>query len=251
MKKLVGVLAVSALLSACNGDKPEAVQSVSNLTYSERGVDNSWPTPISGADAKVSDNLVASNYYLVVDGSGSMFNAECSEGRKKLDVAKDALGSFVGKLPATANIGIYAFDKKGAQERLPLGNHSAKIALAHIQRLVAGGGTPLLSGVQAGVRSLGAQARQQLGYGEYHLVIVTDGVATSGYEPTPAINQLLKNTPIIVHTIGFCIDEQHSLNRPGYTVYKSANDPEALLSGLDAVLAESPDYQVGVFNEGE
>lgn len=249
MKTLTGILTAALLLVGCNKEEPAAPVEVDTSTYSERGADNSWPKRPEESALPVADDLTASNYYVVMDASGSMFNAECSEGRRKLDVAKEALSSFFQQLPSTANVGMFAFDKHDASERLSLGSYAPEYVSGVANSLVAGGGTPLLTGIQVGMRALSVQAMKQLGYGEYHLVVVTDGVATSGYEPTSAVNELLADTPIVVHTIGFCIDDSHSLNRPGLTLYESANDPQSLLTGLEAVLAEAPDFQVGAFVE--
>lgn len=248
---LGGLLTGLFALVGCDNDSAVVVgenkAGSRSVTFSERGADNSWPTLTSGVQLAVAENLTASNYYVVVDGSGSMFNVECANGRKKLDVAKDSLQVFFRKLPNDANVGVFAFDKFGSGERLPLGSYDSLQPIKEVQALVAGNGTPLSTGVQVGMKALTSQAVKQLGYGEYHLVIVTDGAATSGYDPSAVMDKLLQETPIVVHTIGFCINTDHSLNRPGYTLYKSANNPQSLMSGLDAVLAESPDFQIGNF----
>lgn len=218
------------------------------VSYSQRGVDNTWP-PMETGTSQVSDNLMAKNYYLVVDGSGSMRDSGCSNGKEKLQVAKQALGSFVDKLPSDANIGVFAFDNNGRGERLALGKHGTGDIKRAINSINAGGGTPLSQGIEAGTAVLTKQAKQQLGYGEYNLVVVTDGEASNNYEPDNAVRQLLAGSPIVLHTIGFCIDDRHSLNQPGYTLYKAANNPEALLAGLESVLAEAPDFQIADFGQ--
>lgn len=43
--------------------------------------------------------------------------------------------------------------------------------------------------------------------------------------------------------------DNHSLNRPDYTLYKGANNPEALMAGLDAVLAEAPNFDITQFED--
>jgi len=93
-------------------------------------------------------------------------------------------------------------------------------------------------------RKLTEQAARQLGYGEYHLVIVTDGEASQGQDPTSAVNRLLAQSPIVVHTIGFCIRTQHSLNLPGRALYRPADNPGELRRELAEVLAEAPSFAV-------
>ncbi len=218
------------------------------VSYGESGTRDNWP-PLLQTEHGIAKDVQAKNYYLVIDGSGSMQEIKCSGGHSKMSVAKTAISGFVSKLPANANVGVFAFDRAGVQERLPLGRHSSEETLAAIQSIRAGGGTPLSTSIEAGVSALTTQAVKQLGYGEYHLVVVTDGLASSGFTPDHQVNQLLANTPIVLHTIGFCINDQHPLNRPGYTLYKAADNPQSLIDGLDAVLAEAPEFNVGSFKE--
>lgn len=228
---------------------PQASFPVAKLTaYGENGILNNWP-PITPGLTQVSATVTTANYYLVVDGSGSMAEVGCSDGRPKLDVAREALATFIDKLPPDANLGIYAFDKRGLGERLPLGPHSANRSAQVLDSLQAGGGTPLSRAILDGTQALTLQAQKQLGYGEYNLVVVTDGEASAGYRPDQAIHQLLESTPIVLHTVGFCIDRDHSLNQPGYTLYKAANDPASLSAGLDDVLSEAPSFDISSFGD--
>jgi len=217
-------------------------------SYGKQGTLNSWPDLDSGRDTGLASDLMVANYYVVIDGSGSMSGADCvPNSPNKMYVATKALDNFFDKLPAESNVGVYAFDRKGNSERLTLGNHSSDRAMKAVHNVVLGGGTPLSLAIDHGFEALTNQARKQLGYGEYHLVIVTDGEASPGYEPDSSVERLLKNSPIVLHTIGFCIADDHSLNMPGYTVYKSADNPQALAKGLESVLAESPDFNVDEF----
>jgi len=71
---------------------------------------------------------------------------------------------------------------------------------------------PLSVAIEHGYKALTKQASLQLGYGEYHLVVVTDGEANTGYEPNKAVQSVLTESPVVIHTIGFCIRGSHSLN---------------------------------------
>ena len=221
-----------------------------SLSYGEKGARSDWPAFLD-TELPIASDLVVKNYYIVVDGSGSMAGRGCSGNDSKMDVAKQAISTFMSKLPKSANLGVFAFDNAGSSERMPLGQNSLDVAMDVVTKIQAGGGTPLSQGVEAGVSSLTKQGIQQLGYGEYHLVVVTDGQASAGYAPDDEVRQLLDETPIVLHTIGFCIDEKHSLNKPGYTIYRGANDPGSLMAGLDAVLAESPVFDVQRFQGDE
>lgn len=253
---IIAALVIAIVIfSEIGSNKPveEAPRSISQLesfkTYGQRGVENTWPDVGDEPLLNVASNLTAANYYLVIDGSGSMADSRCSNGRPKIDVAKESLIAFIKQIPEDANVGIYAFDNAGARERLALGNHSVAKQIGVINSIRANGGTPLSHGVVTGHAQLTAMGKRQLGYGEYHLVVVTDGEASTGYSPSEAVDQLLIRTPINLHTIGFCIDGGHSLNRPGYVLYKAADDPESLNEGLASVLAEAPVFDLSSFDE--
>lgn len=205
-----------------------------------------WP-PASSQATTVSADLFAGNYYIVLDASGSMAHSGCSGNQTKLEVAKAALASFAASLPANANLGLQVFDRRGVNEWLPFGSNNREQFVALLRKVDADGGTPLLNAVTQAYAKLLAQGRKQLGYGEYHLVIVTDGEADNGQDPTSAVNTLLKESPIVLHTIGFCIDSKHALNQAGRTIYKAADNPEALRQGLSDVLAEAPQFAVTKF----
>ena len=106
--------------------------------------------------------LDISHRQMTAIGSGSMSETECSEGKRKIEVARTALASFAGSVPGQANLGLAVFDAKGLSERLPLGpdNRDAfRQAVAAVKRnlreagygkaKVGHGGTldPLASGV--------------------------------------------------------------------------------------------------------
>ena len=130
---------------------------------------------------------------------------------------------------------------------MPLGRDNRTNVIKLVSNLAPDGGTPLDRAIDFGHQKLIEQGQKQSGYGEYHLVVVTDGVASEGHNPERAVESMLQQAPVALHTIGFCIAETHSLNQPGYTVYRSANDPVSLKQGLEAVLAESPEFDISSF----
>ena len=213
--------------------------------YALNPADNRWPPLDEQAEAPAG-NPLAANYYLVFDGSGSMAAQDCGDGQRKIDVAKDAIRQFAEQVPADANLGLYVFDRKGESERVALGADNRARFQEAVAGVSAGNNTPLKASAQFAYRQLTKQAERQRGYGEYHLVVVTDGVSTDG-DPMPVVRDILKQSPVLVETIGFCINERHSLNQPGLTSYRSANDPESLRQGLAAVLAEAPDFTADQF----
>lgn len=211
-----------------------------------QGMTPAWPPARDTAPAPAAD-LFAANYYVVFDGSGSMNEQGCSGGDTKIRVAKAALVAFARSVPAQANLGLQVFDATGVRERLPLGTGNRDQFTRLVNEVRANAGTPLKEAVRQAYLKLQEQGARQLGYGEYHLVIVTDGQADTGQDPTSEVNRLLTESPIVVQTIGFCIGTKHSLNQPGRTIYRAADNAQELTQGLADVLAEAPQFAVTQF----
>ncbi len=260
MKKLLLVAPAFLLLAACEPEQAntaddkraiENIQGAQNLShlYAGKPTEYSWPAIAQANNVQISASLLAQNYYLVIDGSGSMDEMGCSGDRKKIDVAKEAVNQFVDSIPKDANVGLLVFDDKGIGERVELSaDHDA--VKQHVQNIVANGGTPLLEAMTRAYRAITQQGQKQLGYGEYHMVVVTDGEANTGQDPSKIVDTVLRKSPITLHTIGFCIGDGHSLNVPGLTDYRAANNPDELLAGLQSVLAESAEYPADKFDAG-
>ena len=94
-----------------------------------------------------------------------------------------------------------------------------------------------------------SQARKQLGYGEYTIVVVTDGIANDTRLLANRVRRILDVSPINIYTIGFCIGTDHSLNQAGRTTYKAANNPQELRQGLQEVLAEAEHFDITDFSD--
>ncbi|MFA5939773.1 MAG: vWA domain-containing protein [Sinimarinibacterium sp.] len=229
---------------------PEAAPVPQSVTASEAsGAASVWP-PLADEGIVPAADLGASNYYIVLDGSGSMRRTGCSADTNKITAALAALERFVGTVPADANLGLAVFDDKHLSERVPLATGNRPAFLAALRNVAVDGGTPLRSAITLGYGQLTTQAQRQLGYGEYHLVVVTDGNPDpSSEDPTSVVEAILTESPVVLHTIGFCIGTNHVLNQPGRSYYMAANDPSQLDSGLSSVLAESPSFDVGSFEQ--
>jgi len=220
-------------------DSPETGEA-----YALAGSRDSWPPMGDAAPAVVpSGELLRDNYYVVLDGSGSMQRVDCSGDDSKIEVAQQALTRFVATVPPEAGLGLAVFDDNGLSERVPLGTGNRQAFAEALSEVRASGGTPLRSSIDLAYRRLVDQGRVQLGYGDYHLVVVTDGYPDPRSEdPTPVVESLLDHSPVLLHTIGFCIGEDHVLNQPGRVYYFAANSPEQLDQGLGGVLAEAPSF---------
>ena len=202
-----------------------------------------WP-PVPDQPVAIVANLLTTNIMVVYDGSGSMNDDACGANGTRHQSAVPAVKLFVDAVPADANLGLFVFDRNGVDLRVPLlANNKAKFNAA-LDDVRIGDGTPLKSAITNAYYVLEHQAQAQLGYGRYILLVVTDGEANAGESPSNAVNYLVDNTPVEVHTVGLCIRGSHSLNQPGRTFYTKATNPDQLVDGLKSALAEASEDEV-------
>ncbi len=206
---------------------------------------STWP-PQAPSDLAIAPNLLADNWVFVLDASGSMGSSSCGTGGKaRMETAKDGAIEFASLLPENANLGLIVFsDAKigGISEWIKLGTGNRSEFVKKVKGIQPSGGTPLYSSMKLGAKSLTNQAQMQRGYGTYNLVVVTDGEADFGENPTAFAKELVATTSINVYAIGFCVDGKHSLDVKGVTRYTSANNLETLKKGFQAMLVESESF---------
>jgi len=193
---------------------------------------------------------LARNIYFIFDGSGSMadeMGSECGDNqqfRNKLEGAQWAVETFLQKVPDDIQIGLLVFDNEGVREVVPLGTQNREAFMQAIKACRAGGGTPLARAMRYGTDQLINQYKKQLGYGEFRLVVVTDGIAKG--IPNAAVYAMSYGFP--VYAIGLCVGADHPLRRYAYS-YRAANSFDDLAAGLEETLAELPSYDVQTFEE--
>ncbi len=224
---------------------PPPVKKAPAATPAKRS--GTWPYFKDEAMEDLAEQPMAKNYFLIFDGSGSMSEAGCSNGKPKIDVAKKAVAEWSKTVPADANLGLYAFHASG-KAVLPMAAGGGEQFIRTILALRAGGRTPLSEAILHAFNEITRQARRQLGYGEYTIVVVTDGIANDKILLSRRVKAILGQSPITIFSIGFCIGPKHSLNQPGHTIYKAANNPAELKKGLKEVLAESETFDESEFD---
>jgi uncharacterized protein with von Willebrand factor type A (vWA) domain len=234
MMKIFNALLLSAVLMIIAGGCSTKDKAAESESASDSVSEQSAPF----ADES---ELSKKNYYLIFDGSGSMRG-------EKIKTAKEAVKRFIQLIPSDANIGLAAFDSNGSSERAALGSERDHI-LAMVDSISVGGATPLGASIDIAHGRFAEQGKKQRGYGEYNLVIITDGQATDGSRLTKAVDAILKKSPIVIHTIGFHIGSGHPLNQPGKIYYKTAYNFEELSQGLESVLAETEEFTVTEFKK--
>jgi len=210
-----------------------------------------WPPPPT-EKIELAHDMTAANYVLVFDASFSMNQSQCSGSISKLQAAKIAVTNFITKLEEKSNVGLIGFGAApGAEREYQWGFVSGGARASLIQKLKtirAKGNTPLLRAMNMGYHMLQAQAQRQGGYGQYHMVIITDGAATDG-DPSRLAKDIALHSPVRIHAVGFCLGGGHSLDMPAFTKYSAASDPRALEAGLMGALAESPRYDSAAFEK--
>ncbi|PSV69642.1 vWA domain-containing protein [Photobacterium angustum] len=219
----------------------------SKQSYALRGADQSWPGTADEKTILLKDKNIA-NYYVIFDGSGSMLDTSCGDGKRRITVAKDAIGTFFDALPKNSNVGLFVFDNNGYREVSPLQKNHASQLKAITNNVVAGGDTPLGKTLEIASNSLRTQGQKQQGYGEYNIVVLTDGQANNESKMMSVVNKITSETPINIHTIGFCLGNNHMLNQQGVINYQPASNAAELVKSLKSVLAESSSFTSDSFS---
>jgi Mg-chelatase subunit ChlD len=188
----------------------------------------------------VADKMIAMNFVVIFDDSGSM-DYKDADGNRKIDTAKNAVVEWSNSVPSGANVGLVSFHN-GSWSLQPLTLASKKQLISAVRNIKHGGRTPLSAAFQASFNMLTKQGLHQLGYGEYTMVVITDGEANESSKLNRWVHFVLNNSPIQIYTIGFGIGTDHTLNQPGLTQYKPAENLAELQKGLKEVLAESKTF---------
>ncbi len=221
-----------------------AVQASESSGSGQETVVKVWP-PVPETVVSIDPNLLRLNIMVVYDGSGSMDYSSCGSNspNRHADASK-AVKSFIDAVPSEANVGLYVFDGIGKRIVVPLGVNNHDELKGAIDNVNVNQGTPLKTAITDSYYALEAQAQRQLGYGRYVLLVVTDGEASSGQDPTRAVNYIIDETPVEVHTIGLCFSGKHSLNQKGRTFYTDAQNPDQIIAGLKDALVEATEDEV-------
>jgi hypothetical protein len=243
MKKIVTIKFVTGLLltlavifTACEQRAPEAQVKERLATVEKEAI---------VLDETQGTASTTRNFYFIFDGSGSM-NDAC-QGIRKIDGAKEAVRKFLANVPDDVNLGLYSFNSLGEKEFVPLGAGNRAQFLEIFSQFEPNSGTPLVAAIKTGVDKLITQYKLQLGYGEYRLIVVTDGAATDGNVEEATLYAAKYNIPI--YTIGLCIGDEHPLKTYSLS-YRSANNPQDLAKALEQATAEADDFNPADFPAG-
>lgn len=181
---------------------------------------------------------VGKTVVIVLDDSGSMKKMMGRDSRSRMDVAKQAMQRLIGTLTNDTQLGIVLLN--GAKNKdgwlLPLAKLNKAQAIASVSQLKADGGTPLGAVMQLAMEEL-LELRDEQPYGDYRLVVVTDGEATDA----PVLNANLPNLVsrgVVLDVIGVDMESDHSLVQRSHS-YRRANDAASFEKALQEIFAES------------
>ena len=199
----------------------------------------------------VPEDMMAVNWAVVLDNSGSMKTTQCSGQETRMVAGGKAVIAFSKKRSGSDNFALILFTGNHPFVRLamPLGQDRA-LLMKEVEAARADFNTPLGPAIEAAYGELFKQGKRQGWYGSYHIVVVTDGDWNQGADPGPIVKRIVSGSPVQIHTVGFCTGDGHRLNIPGYTSYVSADNAEQVNKGLQAVLtAESEVFTDSQFSK--
>lgn len=189
----------------------------------------------------IADNGVhTDNIVIILDASGSMrdkFRAD--ETRSKMDAAKEALKEVLAKVPDGTNIGLLVFSGRNIRDEwvYPLGPKDTARLIAAINLPQPDGGTPLGRYMRIGANRLLEQREKQYNYGNYRLLIVTDGEAQDQAKIEQYTPEIL-NRQVRVDVIGVDMKTDHKLATDADS-YRRADNPGELVAAVSQILAET------------
>ena len=189
--------------------------------------------PAASAESVYRDNVV-----VVLDASGSMESKMQGLGRTRMDVAQESLQTVLAQVPAETNVGLFVFSGKQSKrgwlyELAPLNTQRMQEAIA---MPIPGGRTPLGASLLTCANQLLEQRTAQNGYGNYRLLVVTDGEASDGEMMEAVIPQVLARG-VTLDVIGLDMAQSHTLATKVHS-YRDARNPRDLTQALQESFAE-------------
>ena len=201
---------------------------------------------ICGAD----DDIHKDNIVVILDASGSMQDKFSGDRTKsKMEAAKAALQEVLANIPDGTQIGLLVFSGANIQNEwvYPLGPKDTEKLIAAIQLPRPSGDTPLGRYIRIGANRLLEQRTRQYNYGNYRLLVVTDGEASDADKVKHYTPEIL-NRQIRIDVIGVDMKTDHMLANV-VDSYRKADNPGELVAAVSQILAETGDTGTDVGGE--
>lgn len=201
---------------------------------------------ICGAD----DDIHKDNIVVILDASGSMQDKFSGDRTKsKMEAAKAALQEVLANIPDDTQIGLLVFSGANISNEwvYPLGPKDTQKLVAAIHLPQPSGDTPLGKYIRIGANRLLEQRERQYNYGNYRLLVVTDGEASDADKVNHYTPEIL-NRQIRVDVIGVDMKTDHMLAKV-VDSYRKADNPGELVAAVSQILAETGDTGTDVGGE--
>ena len=176
------------------------------------------------------------NVVVLLDASGSMNSKMKGTGITRIQSAKTAIKEVMKTIPQSTQVGLLVFNDRSGGWAYPLGPRDDAKLFSAVDKLSAGGDTPLGEYMKKASDRLLEARKAQYGYGSYRLLVVTDGEATTpslvdSYTPD------IVSRGIVIDAIGVDMAGDHTLATKVHS-YRRANDPAGLRKAIQEVFAE-------------
>ena len=240
-KLLLRMLALSLLVSGCK---------VERASRPEPGAKVSNPIEEMLRSSPVGEQREGIAAVILVDTSGSMAKKVVGAGGEltpKIEIAQRSVIDLVSQFERyarenpekTISLGIYEFSsrKNQAPVREVLKNRAPDLSVAKpaINRLTAGGGTPI-----GDAMIVAKQALDGTSLSRRHMVVVTDGENTQGYNPVDVTDVLSRERTeqrVSIYFVAFDVaaDSFNGVRAAGGLILGAANESD-LKQAIDFIL---------------
>ena len=188
------------------------------------------------------DDIHKDNIVVILDASGSMQDKFSGDRTKsKMEAAKAALQEVLANIPDGTQIGLLVFSGANIHNEwvYPLGPKDTQKLIAAIRLPQPSGDTPLGKYIRIGANRLLEQREKQYNYGNYRLLVVTDGEASDADKVKHYTPEIL-NRQIRIDVIGVDMKTDHMLANV-VDSYRKADNPGELVAAVSQILAETGD----------
>ena len=186
------------------------------------------------------DDIHKDNIVVILDASGSMQDKFSGDRTKsKMEAAKAALQEVLAHIPDGTQIGLLVFSGANIHNEwvYPLGPKDTQKLIAAIRLPQPSGDTPLGKYIRIGANRLLEQREKQYNYGNYRLLVVTDGEASDADKVKHYTPEIL-NRQIRIDVIGVDMKTDHMLANV-VDSYRKADNPGELVAAVSQILAET------------
>lgn len=204
-----------------------------------------------GAGWAQEDEPERTDIVLVLDASGSMFN-ELDDGRLRITAAKEALATFISRLPESEDLSVglrvygsqmMALDPGACEDSLltvPVGPVDRGLLQTTVRGTEALGATPIAYSLERAAEDLAGATGRKL------IVLVTDGEESCGGDVRAVAERLAgAGFDIDLHIIGLALTPEAEQSFAGIGTFQSANSAAELADALGNAVA-LPEEPVGV-----